>query len=623
MKRVGAKGVGRDAFEPISWDEALNTIAERFTSITDEYGAEAIWPYFYAGTMGWCQVTATDRLRYAMGYSRQKETICVGISNAGWHAGVGAKRGVDMREVADSELIVIWGGNPVHTQINVMTHVAKATRNGAKLVVVDPYRTPTAAKADIHLMLKPGTDGALACAVMHLILKEGQQDQAYLDRFTDFDENVREHLADKTPQWAAEITGLSVDEIVAFAKLYGATQKSFLRMGYGMSRSRNGASNMHAVTCLPVLTGAWQYLGGGALYGHGDIYRRVARDYFKGRALADVSTRELDMSRIGPVLTGDIRDLGDGPPVKALFIQNTNPMAVAPDLNKVHQGFQRDDLFVVVHEQVMTETAAMADIVLPATTLLEHDDLYSASGHSHLQVSKALIETSGECRSNHEVVRMLAKRLGAKHELFELSALEMVDKALQEGGLPGADEVHQQEGVDLAQPFEDAHFLNGFGHADGRFHFYADWQALGDTEKCLPVLPDHAELIDAADAQHPFRLVTAPARTFLNSSFTETPGSLKKESRPTLYIHPDDCEEYSIADGELVALGNSLGRVRVWAKPFEGVSRGVLIVEGIWPNGAFVDGVGINALVSAEPALPNGGAVFHDTKVWLSKVDPT
>jgi len=270
----------------------------------------------------------------------------------------------------------------------------------------------------------------------------------------------------------------------------------------------------------------------------------------------------------------------------------------------------------------MTETAAMADIVLPATTFLEHDDLYSASGHSHLQVSKAVIGRSGECRSNHEVVQMLAKRLGVSHELFELSALEMVDKALQKGGLPGADEVHKREGVDLGEPFEDAHFLNGFGHADGRFHFYADWQALGDGEKRLPVLPDHAELIDAADTRHPFRLVTAPARTFLNSSFTETASSLKKESRPTLYIHPADCEAHAIADGELVILGNSLGRVRVWAKPFEGVSRGVLIVEGIWPNAAFVDGVGINALVSAEPALPNGGAVFHDTKVWISKDDP-
>lgn len=619
MKRVGDKGVGIDAFEPISWDEALDTIAQRFEKIANEDGPEAIWPYYYAGTMGWCQQYAAHRLRYAMGYSRQKETICVGISNPGWHAGVGCKKGVDTQEVAKSDLIVIWGGNPVHTQINVMTHVAKAIRNGAKLVVVDPYRTPTAMKADFHLKLRPGTDGALACAVMYQLLEDNTIDLPYLEKYTDFDEGVRSHLKTKTPKWASEVTGLTVDEIVEFARMYGASAKSFIRVGYGMSRSRNGASNMHAVSCLPAMTGAWQYLGGGALYGHGDIYKRVDRNYFQGLMQANTFTRELDMSRIGPVLTGDPRDLGDGPQVKALFIQSTNPMVVAPDLNKVHRGFERDDLFIVVHEQIMTETAAMADILLPATTFLEHDDIYSASGHTTLQVSKQLISPYADCRSNHDVVRGLAQRLGVKHELFDMDALQMVDKALKAAELPSADEVHARQGIDLAESFEDAHFLNGFGHADGRFHFYADWHALGDHERQLPVLPDHAELIDSADATHPFRLVTAPARTFLNSSFTETGSSLKKEKRPTLFIHPEDCAVYGIAEGDLVSLGNSLGQVRVWAKPFEGVSQGVLIVEGIWPNAAFPDGVGINALISAEPALPNGGAVFHDTKVWVKK----
>ncbi len=617
LRRVGEKGIGVSAFEPISWDDALDTIAERFTQIEQEHGAEAIWPYFYAGTMGWCHRGANHRLRYARGYSRQKETICISISDAGWKAGTGSKRGVDAREIAESDLIVVWGGNPVHTQINVMTHIAKAAKQGAKLVVIDPYRTPTAAKADMHLMLKPGTDGALACAVMHQLLKDGYEDADYLARYTDFDEDVRQHLADKTPEWAAQITGLSVDEIIAFTRLYGEHKKSYLRLGYGMSRSRNGAPNMHAVSCLPAITGAWQYPGGGALYGQSEIYKGMDRAPLHGTDLADSSVRELDMSRIGPVLNGDRRDLGDGPEVKALFIQNTNPMAVAPELNKVHQGFRRDDLFVVVHEQMMTETAAMADIVLPATTFLEHDDIYTASGHTHLQVSKAIINAQGECRSNHDVVSELAKRLGVDNELFEVSALEIIEKSLQDSDLPTAEQIHQQQGLDLLGSFEESHFLNGFGHADGRFHFYADWQALGDKEGVLPRLPDHAELIDAADADHPFRLVTAPARTFLNTSFTETPGSVKKEKQPMAFIHPDDCAALALEEGDWVTLGNSLGEVRLKAKPFAGVQSGVVIVEGIWPNHAFIDGIGINALVSAEPALPDGGAVFHDTKVWL------
>jgi len=617
LRRVGARGVGFDAFEPIGWDEALDEIAARFKAITAEHGAEAIWPYFYAGTMGWAQRGACHRLRHALGYSGQKETICVAIAAPGYRAGVGAVRGVDPREIEDSELVVVWGGNPVHTQINVMTHIAKARKRGAKLVVVDPYRTPTAQQADLHLMPKPGTDGALACAVMQQILADGLEDREYLTRYSDFDAGVREHLSTRTPEWAAGITGLAAEQIVEFARLYASTRRSYLRLGYGFSRSRNGASNMHAVTCLPTLVGAWQYPGGGALFSNSDLYRAVDRTPLHGLELRDPSLRTLDMSRIGPVLTGDAQDLGDGPPVKALFIQNTNPVAVAPESAKVREGFLRDDLFVVVHEQMMTETAAMADILLPATTFLEHDDLYTASGHTHLQVSKAVIEPLAECRSNHWLVCELARRLGVRHELFEIDALELVDRALKSGGLPSADEIHRMGGLDCALDFDTAHFLDGFGHADGRFHFYADWPALGELGERLPVLPDHAELIDAADEEHPFRLVTAPARTFLNTSFTETPGSLKKEGRPRLLLHPDAAGRLGVGDGDLVSVGNRRGSVRIEAAIFDGVQPGVVIVEGIWPNGAFVDGMGINLLVSAEPAAPAGGAVFHDTRVWL------
>ncbi len=617
LKRVGAKGVGLDAFEPISWDEALDTIAQRFQQITDAFGAEAIWPYFYAGTMGWAQRGAAHRLRHALGYSGQKETICIAIAHAGWKAGFGVVRGIDSREIEQSDLILVWGGNPVHTQINVMTHIAKARKRGAKLVVVDPYETPTAKQADLHIKLRPGTDGALACAMMHQILADGLEDQAYLERYTDFDEELREHLSTRTPEWAAELTGLSAEEIVEFARLYANTQRSFIRVGYGFSRSRNGASNMHAVTCLPALTGAWQYPGGGALYSSSAIYKDLDQTPLHGLELRDPGVRMLDMSRIGPVLTGDAQDLGDGPAVKALFIQNTNPMAVAPESAKVRAGFEREDLFVVVHEQMMTETAAMADIVLPATTFLEHDDIYTASGHTYLQVSKAVIEPHAECRSNHWVVSELARRLGVQHEMFEVDALELVDQALAKGRFPSADEIHQQQGVDCALDFETAHFLDGFGHADKRFHFKADWAALGDTAGLLPRLPDHAPLIDVIDAEHPFRLVTAPARTFLNSSFTETPGSQRKEGKPRVLLHPSDARRVGVEDDGIVSIGNQLGEVRVHASLFKGVQPGVVIVEGIWPNSAFMDGRGINTLTSAEPAAPAGGAVFHDTRVWV------
>ena len=617
LRRVGDRGVGRAAFEPIGWDDALDAVAEGLLAAERLHGAEAVWPYFYAGTMGLVQRDGIERLRHAKGYSRQYSTICTTLADAGWMAGVGVRRGVDAREMAESDLIVVWGGNPVSTQVNVMTHVARARkRRGAKLVVVDPYRTGTAEQADTHLMLKPGTDGALAAAAIHVLLAEGFADRDYLSRYTDWDGELEAHFAARTPAWAAGITGLSAEEIVAFARLYGANRRSFIRVGYGFSRSRNGAASLHAVTCLPAVTGAWRHEGGGALYAGSAIFP-LDKTLIEGLDRRDTSLRILDQSRIGPILTGDRRDLGDGPPVTALFIQNTNPMTVCPESAKVREGFARDDLFVCVHEQFMTDTAAMADIVLPATTFLEHDDIYTASGHTHLQVTRKVIEPLGESRSNHEVLCALAKRVGAEHPGFVMSAWEIIDATLEASGLPDAESLYEAHWLDCALPFERMHFLDGFAHADGRFRFKPDWAAVGGDAAVMPAMPDHLANIDVADGAHPFRLVAAPARSFLNTSFTETPGSRAREARPTVLIHPTAGADLGIAPGDRVRLGNRQGSVVVHARLFDGVRPDVVVVEGIWPNGAFEEGWGINTLTSADPGPPAGGAVFHDTAVWV------
>jgi len=617
LKRVGDKGVGRAAFAEISWDEALDRTAEALTHAARKHGPEAVWPYFYAGTMGLVQRDGIERLRHVMRYSRFHSTICVTLADAGYIAGTGMKRGTDSREIAESDLVVVWGGNPVSTQVNVMTHIARARKNrGAKLVVVDPYRTGTAEQADMHLCLRPGTDGALACAAMHVLFRDGFADRDYLARYTRDADRLERHLETRTPAWAAAITGLSEDEIVAFAQLYGSTKRAYIRLGYGFTRMRNGAAQMFAASCLPAVTGAWKYRGGGALYGMSSIYR-LDKTLIEGLDARDKSIRALDQSRIGPILLGDRRDLGDGPPVAALFIQNTNPMVVCPESLKVRDGFRRNDLFVCVHEQFMTDTAAMADIVLPATTFLEHDDLYQASGHTHLQVTKKVIEPVGEARSNHEVICALAKRLGAKHPGFEMSAWEIVDRTLKDSHLPDAETVHRMGWIDVGHDFHRAHFLDGFETPDRRFHFAPDWSRLGLDHAAMPELPDHMDAIDKPDAEHPFRLVAAPARQFLNTSFTETPTSRAREQRPRAMIHPRDCAALGLADGGLVRIGNRRAEVVVHVRPFDGVQRGVVVVESIWPNSAFRDGVGINALVSADPAPPRGGAVFHDTAVWL------
>jgi anaerobic selenocysteine-containing dehydrogenase len=291
-------------------------------------------------------------------------------------------------------------------------------------------------------------------------------------------------------------------------------------------------------------------------------------------------------------------------------------MVVSPESNKVRQGFLRDDLFVCVHEQFMTETAAMADVVLPATTFLEHDDLYTASGHTFLQVARKVVEPFGEARPNHHVICELAKRLGAEHPGFHMTEWEIIDGVLAASGLPDAATIHGKGGHDLALPFETAHFLDGFGHADKRFHFRADWASIGPRHASLPALPDHVAVIDEADAEHPFRMVAAPSRSFLNTSFNNMPSGIAREGRPTARIHPEDLAALGLADGARLRLGNRRGSVVLHARAFDGLQRGVVVVEGLWPNHAFEEGIGINALTSADPGLPNGGAVFHDTAVW-------
>jgi anaerobic selenocysteine-containing dehydrogenase len=617
LRRVGDKGVGRGAFVPISWDAALDEVAEGLTRAAQRHGAEAAWPYYYSGTMGLVQRDGINRLRHALRYSREDLTICSMLTGTGWRAGVGVLRGVDGREMAKADLIVVWGGNPVSTQVNVMTHITTARRErDAKLVVIDPYRTASAEVADLHLMPLPGTDGALACAVMHVLFKEGYADREYMARYADDPDGLEAHLAARDPAWAATITGVPEDEIVDFARLYGRTKRSYIRVGYGFSRSRNGSAQLFAVTCLPTVTGAWQYEGGGALQSnHGLV--ALDRSLIEGLDVLDSSTRILDQSRIGPILTNDRRDLGDGPPVTALFIQNTNPMAVAPESGLVRQGFARDDLFVCVHEQFMTETAVMADIVLPATTFLEHDDFYTAGAHTYLQLARAILPPHAECRSNHDVVCALAQRLGARHRGFDMTPLGLIDHSLRASGLPGVAEFPEDGWLDCCPPFTKGHFLDGFGHADKRFHFRADWAALGREHAKLPAFPDHVAVTDDGDSERPFRLIAAPSRSFLNTSFNNTPSGVAREGRPTALIHPSVFTGLGLAEGDRVRLGNGKGSVVVHARAFDGLQKRVVIVEGVWPNHAFEEGIGINLLTSADPGLPRGGAVFHDTSVWL------
>ncbi|SJZ85743.1 molybdopterin-containing oxidoreductase family protein [Consotaella salsifontis] len=630
LQRVGGKGEG--GWREIGWDDALDLVAEKFLAAEVAYGPESVWPYFYAGTMGLVQRDGIHRLRHAKHYSNQFSTICTNPAWTGWFAGTGRIAGVDPREMEEADVIVIWGTNAVATQVNVMTHATRARkRRGTRIVVIDIYDNATMQQADLKLKLRPGTDAALACALMHVAFRDGTADRDYLARYTDVPAELEEHLKSRTPEWAAEITGLTVEEIEAFAALVGHTPKSYFRLGYGFTRQRNGAVAMHAALSVPAVFGHWRHKGGGAFHNNDQIFS-FDKGEITGKTLADPSVRHLDQSRIGAVLMGDADALSNGPPVTAMLIQNTNPMNVAPDQRKVRAGFSREDLFVCVHEQFMTDTARIADIVLPATTFLEHDDIYRGGGQSHIVLGPKLIDAPDTVRTNHFVIEELARRLGVGDRPgFGLSERELIDRMLTKSGYGSLADLEAGRWIDCQPSFEEAHYLDGFAWADGKFRFRPDWTGSpastrppaslgiqGPAER-LPALPDHVDLIEVADPGHPFKLATSPARHFLNSSFSETPGSRGAEGGPVLMIHPEDAACLGLAEGERVEIGNERGEVVLPLKVTEKVKPGVLVHEGLWPNSAFERGEGINTLTGADPVAPYGGAAFHDTRVWLRR----
>jgi anaerobic selenocysteine-containing dehydrogenase len=609
MRRVGKKGAGQ--WQQIGWDEAFDEIVTRWEAIEAEFGAEAIWPYFYAGTMGHVHRDGIARLRHARGYSEQYDTICTGAAWPGYLAGTGLLAGPNPELMAEADCVVIWGTNAVNTQVNVMTHAMRARKDrGARIVAVDIYMNGTMEQADMPILLRPGSDGAFALAVMHVLLRDGLADRAYLARMTDFDAEIEAHIMLRTPEWAAEITGVPVTQIEAFAHLVGTTPKTYFRLGYGFARQRNGGTNMHAALCIPAVTGAWQHRAGGAFHSNSGGWH-------------------LDKSLIeGNVLTGDLKALKTPTPVKALFIQNTNPVNVAPEQELVRAGFARDDLFTVVHEQFMTETAEMADIVLPATMFLEHNDYYRRGGHTRILIGQKLVDAPGECRSNFEVVNELLRRLGAKDESLELTDRQMVAETLRRSNYGELDDIVKTGFIELDVSEEKARFADGFAFSDKKFKFRPAWREIAKRKGYLwtidpdqmPELVDYWDINEKATAETPFKFATSPSRGFLNSTFSETLGSQKRQPTPTVLIRPDDAGANGIASGMKVVLGNARGQVELTAEIFDGLPPGVLIAEGLHRNVSHGNGKGINTLISSDQVPPFGGVAFHDATVWIRPV---
>ena len=616
LRRIGAKGEGR--FARVSWDEALDEIAARFRRVIDEHGPQAILPYSYAGNMGLLSYGSMDRrFFHALGASLLDRTICASAGAAGLRATVGRSMGLDPEAIVHARFIVAWGANIVSSNVHLWPLIEEARKRGARLVVVDPYRSRTAEKADQHLALLPGTDGALALGVMHVIFRDGLEDRDYIERYTIGADPLRERVKDWTPQRAAEVTGLTVGEVEGFAREYATRQPSALRINYGLNRHAGAGMAVRTIACLPALVGAWRHPGGGLLLSTSGTYP-VNNEALERPDLVQPGTRTLNMSRIGKLLL----DPDLLPPVKALFVYNSNPVAVAPEQESVRKGFAREDLFTVVHDLFRTDTADFADIVLPATTTLEHYDIHKSYGHLYLSLSRPAIAPEGESKPNTEVFRLLAARLGLDHPCLRETDEEMARQALRwdHPHLKGItfDRLEREGSVRLSVPEPFAPFAEGgFPTPSGKCELYAESLAQQGLDPVPTYVPPRENVRSAPELarRYPLAFISPPAHHFLNSTFSAQPVFVRRESGPSLTIHPRDAEARGIADGQMVRTFNDRGVFLARARVSDDARPGVVVGLSVWWAKMCPGGRNANAVTSQELTDMGGGATFYDTLV--------
>lgn len=603
-RRVGPKGSGQ--FERITWQEALELISSRFREIKARYGPEAIMPYNYSGTLGVLNFGSMDRrFFHRLGATRLLYTICSSAGKEGFIATVGAALGPDPEDIPKTRLIILWGTNTITSNPHYWPLIQKARRQGAKLIVIDPLRTRTASLADVHIPIKPGTDGALALGMMHVIIRDNLYNADYVSRFTCGFEALKERVAFYTPEKVAEITGVPAADIEALARLYAGTPYSLIRLNYGLQRHTNGGMAVRTIACLPGLTGAWLYPGCGALLTTSGAFQ-INQEKLQRPDLLPNNPRTINMIHLGKALT----ELDD-PPVKALFVYNADPANTAPNRELVIKGLMREDLFVVVHDIFFTDTARFADVVLPATSQLERLDLHTSYGHYYISLNQPAIEPLGESISNTELFRRLARAMGFEEECFSDSDEELVDQALEGSGITR--EQLEREGwvrLNLPRPFTP--FAEGFPTPSGKLEFYSHrLEKMG-----LDPLPYYEPL---PASPYPLIFITPSAHHFLNSSFGAVDSLRAKEGRPELIIHPEDAEKRDISDGNLVRVWNERGECYLWARVSYETIPGVVVSPSVWWGSFSPKGTGVNSTTPDLEADLGRGATFYSNYVEVEK----
>jgi len=624
-----------EAFERISWDEALDLIAARLQKISDQYGPESILPYSYAGTIGVLGFGSMDRrFFHRLGASQLDRTIC---STAGGDALIsvyGRKLGTDTEDFRHARYILAWGANVHGNNIHLWPLIEEARRNGAKLVVIDPFKTRTARAADWHIAVNPGTDAALALGMMHVILREGQHDAEYIARHTHGFEHLQARAAEYTPECVERYTGVAAGDVERLAREYATTKPAVIRLNYGIQRSENGGTAVRAVAMLPALTGAWKHQGGGLQLSTSGAFpfdeKTVRRPDLMYASPLRRASRVVNMSLLGHALTKL-----DSPRVHAMFVYNSNPAAIAPDQAQVLKGMARGDLFTVVHEQFFTDTTDYADVVLPATTFLEHKDVQGAYGHYYVQLSQQAIEPLGEARSNVWLFSGLAQRMGFAEECFRDTPDDLIAQALWQGKpqpapLEGIDaEALERAGGHIRLKFEQEAaggeflpFAEGpFETPSGKIEFYSETLAAQGQDP-LPGFVAPAESRNGKVSRYPLEFLPRKADNYMNSTFANLPGHQKMENghRDVLEMHAADAAKRGITDGDTVEVFNARGRIELTARVDGTVPKGVVASRLSW-NKLSKGGHNVNLLTSQRLTDIGGGPTFYSTLVEVRRVE--
>ncbi|TYA11957.1 molybdopterin oxidoreductase family protein [Paenibacillus faecis] len=619
LRRVGRKGEGK--FERISWDEALAEIADRYRKLIKEHGPESILPYSFYGNMGILSVDGMDRRFFnRLGSSQLQQGICNSAGSAGWKYTMGFGGGTSPEDTVKAKLIIIWGGNLVSTNMHQIALIEKARKQGAKLVVIDVHRNRTGQRADWFIPLYPGTDSALALGMMHVLFERGLVNEPFMERYTTGYAELREHVKQYTPERVSAITGVPADDIVQLAVMYGETSPAYIHIGNGLQHHDNGGMTVRTISCLPALTGQWLVPGGGAYKSNGGYNKMNAEALERPDLRPNPAARTISMNRIGEAL------LTLEPPIYGLFVYCANPAVVAPDTGKVERGLSREDLFTVVHDLFLTDTAKYADIVLPATSTFENTDLYASYWHHYVQIQEPVIPAQGESKSNVEVFRLLAAAMGFEEAAFRDTEEDLIRQALDYPANPylrtvTLEGLKERRMIKLDMTHKER-YLDNLATPSGKIELYSAQMA----EEGLPPLPTYTPLREGYDGEnrpgtqeaYPLMFISPPNHSFLNSTFGNVEKLTALEKQPTLQIHPEDAAARSIADGERVVVWNERGSYEALAAVTDKMLPGVVISQGLWWDR---DGKRsrANALTPDRLADMGGGAVFFSTAVDVKR----